>query len=105
MHRQPIGCKIKYRCWHHTNKNNINTTITQTCNECINKFGAVDVRVMVSGKVMWKEMLSHQQKPFVDVPPIPVQPQQELELQVDFGKQADIGDNLIWCQPYFVLQN
>ncbi len=70
----------------------------------IKESGAVDVRVVVGGKVAWEDSLSHQQKAFVNVPPIPIQPQQDLELQVDFGKQADIGDDIIWCQPYFLLQ-
>ncbi len=70
----------------------------------LKKTGDVDVQVSVGRQVAWKDSLSHQLNAFIDVPLISVQPQQELILQVDFGKHADIGDHIIWCQPYFVLQ-
>jgi hypothetical protein len=71
--------------------------------------GAVNASILVDGQIVWQAVLDRFKSPSFDLPVISVHTSEvqkafrKLELVVDFGATADVGDQVNWQGIYFEL--
>ena len=63
---------------------------------------AVEVQILVDGRVVFKRDLVRDENQACRVPRIDLSQAKQLSLKVDFGKNADMEDHLNWCRPVLI---